>query len=97
MSEGSDLDIFLVPSRRDITRGAGPPISGSGQWERNPASPKSLLNFVGDVAGQFQVLLLILAHGHMGRLVDQNIRRHQCGVGIKPPRGVLAVLARPCP
>ncbi|MNY20504.1 hypothetical protein D3C86_1539850 [compost metagenome] len=28
-SEGSDFDIFLVPSFNDITRGAGPPISGS--------------------------------------------------------------------
>ncbi len=28
-SEGSDFDIFFVPSRRDITRAAGPRISGS--------------------------------------------------------------------
>ncbi len=30
MSEVSDFDIFLVPSRRDIMRAAGPPINGSG-------------------------------------------------------------------
>ena len=29
-SDGSDFDIFLVPSRSDITRVAGPWISGSG-------------------------------------------------------------------
>ncbi len=28
-SDGSDFDIFLVPSRSDMTRGAGPSISGS--------------------------------------------------------------------
>ena len=30
MSEGSDFDIFLVPSRRLITRVATPSITGSG-------------------------------------------------------------------
>ena len=30
LSDGSDFDIFLVPSRKLITRVAGPVISGSG-------------------------------------------------------------------
>ena len=53
MSEGSDFDIFLVPSRRLMTRVAGPMITGSGCGKNRPsskpaalmASPKSLLNF----------------------------------------------------
>ena len=43
MSDGSDFDIFLVPSRSDITRVAAPPITGSGRGKKS--TPKSLLNF----------------------------------------------------
>ena len=42
-SEGSDLDIFFVPSRRDMTRVAGPWMIGSGTGKK-PGTPKSLLN-----------------------------------------------------
>ncbi len=42
-SEGSDLLIFAVPSRSDMTRVAGPKISGSGIG--NKSTPKSPLNF----------------------------------------------------
>jgi hypothetical protein len=42
-SEGSDLDIFLVPSRKLITRVAFPYMRGSGKGKKS--TPKSLLNF----------------------------------------------------
>ena len=35
MSEGSDFDIFLVPSRRLITRVAAPSITGSGSGKKS--------------------------------------------------------------
>ena len=37
LSDGSDFDIFLVPSRRLITRVAGPVISGSGSGKNSPS------------------------------------------------------------
>ena len=42
-SEGSDLDILAAPSRRDMTRVAGPWIRGSGRGKK-PGALKSLLN-----------------------------------------------------
>ncbi len=42
-SDGSDFDIFLEPSRNDITRVASPSISGSGRGKKSGA-PKSRLN-----------------------------------------------------
>ena len=51
-SEASDFDIFFVPSRKLITRVAGPEINGSGNGKkaspkplRSIEGPKSLLNF----------------------------------------------------
>ena len=84
--------IFLVPSRRLMTRVAAPKISGSGKREEVPA--EILVELLGDVAGQLQMLLLVLAHRHMGRLIGQDVGRHQVGIDVEPDRGVLAVLAR---
>ncbi len=36
---------------------------------------------LGDVAGQLQVLLLVRAHGDVVRLVQQDVRGHQAGIG----------------
>ena len=44
MSEGSDFDIFLVPSRSDMTRVAAPSITGSVIGKKS--TPKSLLNLI---------------------------------------------------
>ncbi len=52
-----------------------------------------VIEFLGDVAGQLQMLLLVLAHRHMGRLIGQDVGRHQAGIDHQPGRGVLAVLA----
>src|SRR4051794_18844775 len=53
LSDASDFDIFLVPSRKLMTRVAGPVIKGSGSGKNRPSlapwlrieSAKSLLNF----------------------------------------------------
>ena len=99
-SEGSDFDIFLVPSRSDITRVAGPWISGSGCGKN--ASPKPRLRIdvaeivvelLRDVARQLEMLLLVVADRHVRGAVDQDVGRHQVRIGEQPDRGVLAVLA----
>ena len=71
----SDFDIFLVPSRRFITRIAGPSITGSVQ--REEVHPEVVVELRGDVAGQLDVLLLVLAHRHVGGVVEQDVGRHQ--------------------
>ena len=52
-----------------------------------------IVEFLGDVARQFQMLLLVLAHRHMRRLVDQDVGGHQHRIGVKPDAGAFLVLA----
>ena len=72
MSDGSDFDIFLVPSRRLMTRVAGPMIRGSGSGKKCRLKPargsagEVVVELLGDVAGQLEVLLLVVAHRHVG-------------------------------
>ncbi len=47
-----------------------------------------------DVAGQFEVLLLVLAHGDMRRAVGKDVGGHQHGIIVEADGGVLAILAR---
>ncbi len=47
----------------------------------------------GDVARELQMLLLVLADRHMGRLVEQDVGRHQHRIGVEAEPGHLAVLA----
>ena len=101
LSDESDFDIFLVPSRKLITRVAGPVISGSGCGKNNPSlkpwprieSRKVVVEFLRDVARQFEVLLLVLADRHMGGAIHQNVGRHQHRIVVEPDGRVLAVLA----
>ena len=46
---------------------------------------------VGNVPGQLHVLLLVLAHGDEVRLIEQDIRRHQAGIGEEPGVDVFGV------
>ena len=39
------------------------------------------------------MLFLVFADRHMGRLIKQNIGRHEIGVDVKPDRGFFAILA----
>ena len=100
-SEGSDFDIFFMPSRRLMIRVAGPWISGSGSGKN--ASPKPLprmesaeivVELLGDVAGKLEVLLLVLADRHMRCAIDEDVGRHQDGIGEQTDRSRLPVLAR---
>ena len=52
-----------------------------------------VVEFLRDVARQFEVLFLVLAHRHVGGAIDQNIGRHQRRIGVETDRGILAVLA----
>ena len=47
----------------------------------------------GDVAGQFQMLLLVVADRHMRAAIDEDVGGHQAGIGEQAERGILAVLA----
>ena len=40
------------------------------------------------------MLLLVLAHGHPRRLVEEDVRGHEIGIGVKADSGVVAPLAR---
>ena len=66
------------------------------QWfhDGENSLPEIVVEFLRHVPGQFQVLFLILAYGHMGSLVQQNIGGHQHGINIQPGGGVFAILAR---
>ena len=48
----------------------------------------------GDVAAKLYMLFLILAHGHKIGLIQQDIRRHQNGVGEQTGRDVVGMLLR---
>src|SRR3546814_2729236 len=46
-----------------------------------------------DIAAEFHMLLLIFAHGNMGRLVEQNVGSLQHGIDEQAKAGTPAVLA----
>jgi hypothetical protein len=52
-----------------------------------------VVELAGDVAGQLQVLLLVLAHRHVGGLVDQDVGGLQHRIGVEADAGALLVLA----
>ena len=92
MSEGSDLDILALPSRRDMIRAAVSPICGSGNGEQVDVVVGVELE--GDVAHQLDMLLLVLADRDVGRLVEQDVGGLQDRVGVEADADALAVLAR---
>ena len=61
--------------------------------EIGDARRKVVVEFLGDVARQLQVLLLVVADRHMGGAVGEDVGRHQRRIGEQADRGVLAVLA----
>ena len=81
-------------------RVAGPAISGSvsgknfGKTFRGDRFRVVIVEFGGDVAGQLQMLLLVVPHRHMGGLVEQDVGGHQRGIGQKPERDVLGIFPR---
>ena len=60
---------------------------------REEFHPVVVVEFLRDVVGQFQMLALVLADRHRGRVIYQDVGRHQVRIHVQPGRGVLAVLA----
>ena len=91
-SEGSRLAHLrrAVAQRHD----AGRRTEDQRLWNRKQIDGEVAVELLGDVPSQFQVLLLVLADGNVRRLVEENVGRHQVGVGIEADRGILLVLAR---
>ena len=56
-------------------------------------SAKIIIEFLGDVARQLQMLLLIVADRHMRRAIDQNVGGHQHRIVEQADRSVFAILA----
>ena len=52
-----------------------------------------IVEFLGDIASQFEVLLLVLADGHMGGAIQQDVGRHQHRIIVQSDGRILAVLA----
>ena len=61
--------------------------------EIGDARRKVVVEFLGDVAGQLEMLLLVVADRHMGGAIGEDVGRHQGRIGEQADRGVLAVLA----
>ena len=61
---------------------------------RGDRRSKVVVELLGDVARQLQMLLLVVADRHVGRPIEQNVGRHQHGIIVEADRSVLAVLAR---
>ena len=82
MSEGSDFDIFFVPSRKAHHPGRGALDHRLGQREEVDAVV--VVELGGDVAGELDVLLLVLADRDVGGVVEQDVGGHQRRVGERP-------------
>jgi hypothetical protein len=87
------LDILAAPSRRrhDARRRALGQGFGQGEKVRHA---EVVVELGGDVAGQFQMLFLVLAGRHFGGLVEQDVGRLQHRIGVEADAGPLLVLAR---
>src|SRR5947199_9571048 len=53
-----------------------------------------VVELLGDVARQLEMLLLVLADRNMGSAIEQNVRRHQHRIIVETYRCILAILAR---
>ena len=78
---------------------AGPVINGSGSGKKpSGARPRDglgeiVVEFLRDVAGELEMLLLVLADRHMGGVIEQNVGGHQVRIDVESDARVLAVLA----
>jgi len=52
-----------------------------------------VVEFLRDIARQLQMLLLVLANGHVGGAVKQDVGRHQHRIVVKTHRRIFAILA----
>ena len=55
---------------------------------------KVMIELGRDVASQLQMLLLVIAHGNVARLIDQDVGGLEHRVGVEPDAGPLLILSR---
>ena len=53
-----------------------------------------MVELLRDVVGEFQMLPLVVAHRHAGRMIGVNVRGHQVRIDIQAGRRILPVLSR---
>ena len=101
-SEGSDFDIFFVPSRRTHDARRRPGDDRLGQRKENAVGKtcrddlllEVVVELLRDVARKLEMLLLVFPDRHMRRAVSEDVRSHQVRIRIKPDGRLLAILAR---
>ena len=83
-----------------MTRVAGPVISGSVTGKNGVAKAvrgdrfgEVVVELDRDVAGELEMLLLVVADRHVGGEIGEDVGGHQHRIVVEPDRGVLAVLA----
>ena len=81
--ESSDFDIFRVGFWRSMTRA---PTAGNVAFGTTNTSPKRWLNRMRDVAGQLDVLALVVADRDLVGVVQQDVGDHQHRVVEEPDR-----------
>ena len=91
MSDSSDFDIFLRavaqahhPRRRTGDQRLGQRKEAAFVTGAGDRSGEVVVEFLRDVAGELEMLLLVLADGHVGGVIEQNVRGHQVRVDVKP-------------
>ena len=87
-----------VAERHDARRRAGDERLGDREERlaeamRGDRFGKVVVELDGDVAGQLEMLLLVLADRHMGGEIGEDVGGHQVRIGEQADGGVLAVLA----
>ena len=97
---GVGLRHLLRPVAQRHHPGGGPSDQRLGQGEEAVAmslvgdrSREVIVEFLGYVTGQLQMLLLVLADGDVRRPVEQDVGRHQVRIGEQSDGRILAVLS----
>ena len=82
-SDAAVVDILLVGSWRSMIRAA---VSGRLAVRHDERVAEAAVEAHGDVAGELEVLALVVADRHLVGLVEQDVGRHQHRIGEQPGR-----------
>ena len=85
------FDILAWPSRPMIRLASV--SSGLGSGKKSLAAAELGVPLPGDLAGQLEVLDLILAHRHQVRAIEQDVGRHQHRIVEQPGRDAFELAA----
>ena len=83
--------IFRLPSRRLMTRAAGAQDEGLDGGEE--VGGVVVVELLGDVVGELEVLALVVADGDAGGVVGEDVGGHEVGVDVEAGGDGFAVLA----